>query len=524
MQSTYGETGQTYYKSVYFDKSKIGNNVIDFDIQCITKALEAEGRVGVSSEKIAHRVWEHYVDSARLVKRAFGTKIKDDFNLYNWGLALTQQFGLEQDRIELLILVYGKTVPNRLKLSEFELVVLKHTSYKALEKQERKHKWIELIESFRIQSIKLRPGDECWTIGRRQLRTILDVNDLAIVFDVTVFTSDLKRSDRYSNKIHMLLLDDPLVSGKRLSRSNTPASLEALTRAENKRLEQFKRRIAAEEDDAEVGEGIADDSVGDGGDGAGAGADSKAAKKEAAAANMKRAFMTKSVEKETKAAERAIKMAQKAAARTAFLKEDEERRQRVNAYLAKLKEQQQGQSDVPTEDELREVDDFDTDDRDAVATAAAAASQREEDGVMDAAVDVVTSPEPPAPALTPEEQLRAQLAAKLAAHQQRRAEEKAHEKQRLRDMVQRRLDARKQRLAEEAAVVAAESAAVALETRRQQELAEAELARVRVLQEEHEQRQQELQKLHSDRSARMQLATFKHKGGAASSTSSSGWD
>ena len=509
MQSTYGETGQTYFKSVYFDKSKIGNTVIDFDIQCISKALETEGRLGVSSEKIAHRVWEHYVDSARLVKRAFGAKIKDDFNLYNWGLALTQQFGLEQDRIELLILVYGKTVPNRLKLSEFELIILKHTSYKALEKQERKHKWVDLIESFRIQSIKLRPGDECWTIGRRQLRMILDVNDLTIVFDVTVFTSDLKRSDRYSNKIHMLLLDDPLVSGKRLSTlgGNGPASLEALTRVENKRLEQFKRRITAEEDDAADGEDSIDGMSGDG-TGGGTGGDSQTAKNEAVSINMKRAFMAKSFEKESKAAERAIKMAEKAAARAVFLKEDEERRQRVNAYLAKLKEKQRGgiaavQSaggpDGPTEDELREVDNFDGDDRDAMA-AGASSPRHDAEHVDNVSAAADSAPVvPPPPNLTPEEQLRSQLAEKLAAHQLRRAEEKALEKRRLREMVQARLDARKQRLAE--------AAATAPEARREQEQADADLARLLAL--KGAQWQQGAYKVHDDRPASLQRTSSK---------------
>ena len=365
MQSSFGETGQQFFKSTYFDKSKIGNNIIDFDIECINKALQAEGKVGVSSEKIAARVWDHYVDSARVVKRCFGNKVKDDWNLYNWGLALTQEFGLEQDRIELLVLIYGKTVPNRLNLTEFELLVLKHTSYKALEKQERKYKWLDLMASFRIQSIKLRPSDECWTIGKRQLRTVLEVNDLNIVFDVTAFTSDLKRCDRYTNKVHMLLLDDPLISGKRLSYGKgSTSSLEAMAHAEKRRLEQFKKKIAAEEDQQELeGErgngdnGVPTDDP-----------DSKPPavidKNKAVEDSMRSAFRKKEMEKEHRAAERAIKMVQKAEARASYLKEDEDRRQRVAAYLAKMREEKQRINALGaevTEEERREIDDFDAD-------------------------------------------------------------------------------------------------------------------------------------------------------------------
>ena len=370
IQSSFGETGQQFFKSTYFDKSKIGNNIIDFDIECINKALQAEGKVGVSSEKIASRVWEHYVDSARVVKRCFGNKVKDDWNLYNWGLALTQEFGLEQDRIELLVLIYGKTIPNRLNLAEFELLVLKHTSYKALEKQERKYKWLDLMASFRIQSIKLRPSDECWTIGKRQLRTVLEVNDLNIVFDVTAFTSDLKRCDRYTNKIHMLLLDDPLISGKRLSLASgrgSTSSLEAMAHAEKRRLEQFKKKIAAEEHEQELEGKNSDnmenvDTTGDPGS-----IPPVINKNQAAEDTMRSAFRKKEIEKENRAAERAVKMAQKAEARASYLKEDEERRQRVTAYLAKVREEKRIANALGaevTEDERREIDDFDGDNGD----------------------------------------------------------------------------------------------------------------------------------------------------------------
>ena len=366
VQSSFGETGQQFFKSTYFDKSKIGNSIIDFDIECINKALQAEGKVGVSSEKIASRVWEHYVDSARVVKRCFGNKIKDDWNLYNWGLALTQEFGLEQDRIELLVLIYGKTIPNRLNLAEFELLVLKHTSYKAMEKQERKYKWLDLMASFRIQSIKLRPSDECWTIGKRQLRTVLEVNDLNIVFDVTTFTSDLKRCDRYTNKIHMLLLDDPLLSGKRLSLASgrgSTTSLEAMAHAEKRRLELFKKKIAAEEDEQEL-EGESGNMGNVDTTGNPESITPLINKNKAAEDTMRSAFRKQEIEKENRAAERAVKMAQKAESRASYLKEDEERRRRVAAYLAKMREEKRIANALgaeATEEERREVDDFDGD-------------------------------------------------------------------------------------------------------------------------------------------------------------------
>jgi hypothetical protein len=258
--------------------------------------------------------------------------------LYNWGLALIQEIGLEQDRIQILILVYGQTVPNRLNLKEFESVVLKHTDYRCLAKSDRRYKWVDLQASFRIQSVKLNPGDGCWTIGKRELKVIFEVNDLKIDMDVVAFSTDLRRKDRYANKMHMLLLNDPLIqvsrTGKGLPKLNRSA--EDAARAEGKSIEKFKQKLAEqeEEDFASVGAGTnvnasgMDSAESDGTNTA------KATDKGAAEEKMRMAFGRQSENRKLRAAELAIKIAKKAEMRAAVLKKEEERRQRVAAFLA----------------------------------------------------------------------------------------------------------------------------------------------------------------------------------------------
>ena len=48
MQTEFGATGQKFFKCTYIDTSKIGNTVIDFDLQNIEKVIKA-GRLSVST-------------------------------------------------------------------------------------------------------------------------------------------------------------------------------------------------------------------------------------------------------------------------------------------------------------------------------------------------------------------------------------------------------------------------------------------------------------------------------------------
>jgi hypothetical protein len=51
---SFGETGTEFFKSTYFDKTKVGNALIDFDIKTISSLLD--GKTPISSEKIAGRI------------------------------------------------------------------------------------------------------------------------------------------------------------------------------------------------------------------------------------------------------------------------------------------------------------------------------------------------------------------------------------------------------------------------------------------------------------------------------------
>ena len=103
----------------YMAPNRMENQVIDFDIQNLQKIL-VENNKNFPVEKIANRVREHYLDSSRLIKRAFGKKIEDDFQLYNWGLTLTMDMGLATDKLELLLNVYAKKLPRRITFPDFE--------------------------------------------------------------------------------------------------------------------------------------------------------------------------------------------------------------------------------------------------------------------------------------------------------------------------------------------------------------------------------------------------------------------
>jgi hypothetical protein len=259
LECEFGRTDQTYYKP-YVEVSKISNNVIDFDLQNIEKVLELEGKKkGVSADVIVGRQNDHFLDASRLIKRSFGNKFECDFQLYNWGVALIADLGFESDRVDLLLLAYGRTSPNRITLMEFELIIMKHSNLTTFEKKERRQKWIDLLASFKIQAGRRKGVINVLTIGKRQLQAILDVNEVLIVFDLTVYVADLRRNDKYSNRLHSVLIEDPLISGKRLARLGK-RTLEEKMNDEIKRMELFSTRLAEEEAEEDLNnlEGVED--------------------------------------------------------------------------------------------------------------------------------------------------------------------------------------------------------------------------------------------------------------------------
>ena len=293
-----GRTDQTYYRP-YIEVSKISNNIIDFDLNNVLKALQQDGKSD-NAEKVVKKVQGHFLDSSRLIKRSFGNKLECDFQMYNWGVALTADLGMESDRVDLLILTYGRTSPNRITLNEFKIIILKHSSHKKLEKRERKVKWIDLMASFKIQAGSQRSEDVTKSIGKRQLRAILDVNDIQFDFDLSAFAVDLRNNDRYMSRLHGLLVDDPLISGKRLaSKLGYAQAAEERLEMEKIRINAFHSRIAAEE--AESSECVGVSSI----------------PLEEVEENLRSGFQRAADLQENRAATRAIRMAEKAELRTA---------------------------------------------------------------------------------------------------------------------------------------------------------------------------------------------------------------
>ncbi len=228
----------------YMAPMRMENTVIDFDIQNLQKLL-VENNKKFPVEKIANRVREHYLDSSRLIKRAFGKKIEDDFQLYNWGLTLTMDMGLATDKLELLLNVYAKKLPRRITYPDFERIIKDHSSWRKIrDRREKSAKWLDLIASYKMHIVKKDGFPD--TIGKRQFHTILDVTEVDLELDVVRLTRDIRRADKYSNKLHMLLLDDPLIKG------NFNAEVGQMLQDENpedsERLRDFETRVASEEE------------------------------------------------------------------------------------------------------------------------------------------------------------------------------------------------------------------------------------------------------------------------------------
>ena len=231
----------------YMAPTRMENSIIDFDLQNLQKLL-VENKSNYPAEKIAERVRDHYLDSSRLIKRAYGRKIEDDFQLYNWGLTLTMDMGLATDKLELLLNMYAKKLPRRVTLPDFERFMKEHSTWRHIkDRYSRRAKWMDLMASFAIHTVRREGFPD--TIGKRQFQTILDVNELDMDLDLVKLTRDIRQADKYSNKLHMLLMDDPLISGNFSAELAQEMEESEENPHENERFRDFQSRIRDEEEE-----------------------------------------------------------------------------------------------------------------------------------------------------------------------------------------------------------------------------------------------------------------------------------
>lgn len=237
-----GEDEKFYHP--YMAPLRMENTVIDFDIENLQKLL-VENNKNFPVKKIAERVRDHYMDSSRLIKRAYGKKIEDDFQMYNWGLTLAMDMGLATDKLELLLNVYAKKLPRRITAPDFERIIKEHSSWRKIkDRREKAAKWLDLTASYKIHIYRKEGYPD--TIGKRQFHTILDVTEVELDLDVVKITRDIRRADKYSNKLHMLLLDDPLIKGD--FNAEVGKMLQDENPEDSERLRDFEARVATEEE------------------------------------------------------------------------------------------------------------------------------------------------------------------------------------------------------------------------------------------------------------------------------------
>ncbi len=196
----------------YLPLHHVENRIIGIDIENIKEALKSSSNSSSQAflaEKITTRVRDHYIDSSRLIKRAFGEKFEDDFQMYNWGLSLNCDLSLDMDKLELLLVTYARKMPRRAVMEDFQEILTKHSSFRRLDKKQKREKWLDLFMSFGLHVIR-KPGLPD-SVGKKQFNLILKVNNVAIDIDISRLTQDMRVIDKYSNRLHMLLVDDPLL-------------------------------------------------------------------------------------------------------------------------------------------------------------------------------------------------------------------------------------------------------------------------------------------------------------------------
>lgn len=187
------------------------NSVIDYDIRNIDKVLSKQ--CGHSGETVAKRSNVHYRESLNHIKRSFGNVMPEDFQKYTWGMVLTTDLGLANEKIEALIQTYCKLCYPRVTLKDFRRILCSHTSYRKItDVQLKRRKWQSLWISFQLFEKKSSYHD-IKTITKRLFLNILDLHDVQLDIDIDVLTRDMSASDYEATKIHMLLLEDPIING-----------------------------------------------------------------------------------------------------------------------------------------------------------------------------------------------------------------------------------------------------------------------------------------------------------------------
>lgn len=196
-------------------------------------------------ERTVGRVNEHYLDSSRVIKRAFGDTVEDDFQKYNWGMSIIPEMGLEGDKLDFLTSLYCRTIPKRIVEIDFKVIVLYHTSFKFIEnRREKKEKWADLKASWRIQKYR-KPGFPD-SISHRNMKSIMKVNELSYDLDIVRITKDMRTYDQKASKLHMLLLEDPLITrGRRKKIEEKNAEIESYA----SQVAKFEAMLATEEEE-----------------------------------------------------------------------------------------------------------------------------------------------------------------------------------------------------------------------------------------------------------------------------------
>jgi hypothetical protein len=152
--------------------------------------------------------------------------------------------GLNADKLELLLLIYSRKMPRRCTFSDFEIIIRYHSNYRFLNSYQKKSKWLDLIASFKIHSVRKEGYPD--SINKKAFLLIIDVNEIDLSIDMIKITKDMTRNDRYSNRLHMLLLDDPLINGKFSEKTRLKSEYE-LDEHEREKKKQFQKVLTKEE-------------------------------------------------------------------------------------------------------------------------------------------------------------------------------------------------------------------------------------------------------------------------------------
>jgi hypothetical protein len=153
--------------------------------------------------------------------------------------------------LDMLLTVYAKKLPKRFTLQSFEIIMNLHTTLRHLNKHDRSTKWLDLAASFKIHAVMKKGLPD--SIGKRQCKVVLDVNEVELDINFDRLTRDMRAGDKLTNKLHLLIMDDPLVQSDRkvrrehLLRMQAPDKNKAVEE-QIMRMKRFKQELNSEED------------------------------------------------------------------------------------------------------------------------------------------------------------------------------------------------------------------------------------------------------------------------------------